>query len=274
RLDERSLNILDPPEDFVVEVSGEKRTYFGGLYKTQVDGEGNVSIRFLENGLVEIVGNYSTKPEKMPFNSEGIEELVVSLRGERDGEKMPGIAKVEIIPKAGYALEAFLAFRNPQLQRAFIAGYFEKLSNLTAITEGDRILLIGEGTLAVSSDDVLIEGTIRLNKTIVEAQQRIVGYYTVEKEGKQKLSVNFNPTIGVPLNKTNLEVLVKDGAGFESDLPFKKEGNVYKLSYLPESLEANYLSAEKVQEGYKTYAIIALLAIVAFLALFIALRRR
>ncbi|MEM2191210.1 MAG: NosD domain-containing protein [Archaeoglobaceae archaeon] len=274
RLDERSLNILDPPEDFVVEVSGEKRTYFGGLYKTQIDGEGNVSIRFLENGLVEIVGNYSTKPEKIPFNSEGIEELVVSLRGERDGEKMPGIAKVEIIPKAGYALEAFLAFRNPQLQRAFIAGYFEKLSNLTAITEGDRIVLIGEGTLAVSSDDVLIEGTIRLNKTIVEAQQRIVGYYTFEKEGKQKLSVNFNPTIGVPMNKTNLEVLVEDGAGFESDLPFKKEGNVYKLSYLPESLEANYLSAEKVQEGYKTYAIIALLAIVAFLALFIALRRR
>ncbi|MCS7119346.1 MAG: hypothetical protein RMH75_05385 [Archaeoglobaceae archaeon] len=36
----------------------------------------------------------------------------------------------------------------------------DKLQNLSAITEGDKIILVGEENLAVSPDDVLLERRI------------------------------------------------------------------------------------------------------------------
>ena len=159
----------------------------------------------------------------------------VSLKGERNEQnEMMGDAYIEIIPKPSEMLNAVSAFRNPSVPKHMVSSQMAEIENITTITEGDRIIVKAHGMLRCSDKDVSINASTQINESLIAVRVEKVGHYATERDGKLALNMTFGPVIGVSLNNTKLRI--RNVAGIQSNLPFKKVGEYYILESLPPKL--------------------------------------
>jgi len=182
---------------------------------------------------------------------------------------MSGMVYLEIIPEVSQALNASIAFRNPQIQKMFINPYFKEIRDISTETEGDRIIITGKGILKSEPNDQSIYGRIIINQKII-ANITKIGRYIDEENN---LNLSFGSIIGIPLNRTTLNIVVQEGDNFESNLPFIKYNNTYTLSYLPEELSVVYTPQEIHNTGI-IYIITVIAIIIVLLGGMILYKKR
>jgi len=267
------INIIDPPGEFTTEYEIEKTNYFGGPYSSEsTTGEGEIKIALSGENQVKINGEYTMATENLPVNADKIKHMTINVEGQKTNNKMSGTVNIEIIPKPAHALDAFIAFRNPSAQKNLISTHFETLESLSSITEGEKIIITGSGILKTSEDDNSISNSLTLDENGIKTSIEQTGSYIAEKDGKNQLNLKFKPVNGIPLDDTSLAITVEEGAEFNSDLDFEKQGNTYYLSELPEEVTASYTPAETEEKKDNNmmiiYAIIILILLVIVVLFF------
>ena len=266
--EEVTINILDPPSNFTTEFEVKKIPYFGGMSNQNINGTGNVTLEFLSDRLVKINGKYTADRDLNSLPLDKIRKMIITLNGTRQDKVMNGTVYLEIIPEVSQALNASIAFRNPQIQKMFINPYFKEIRDISIETEGDRIIITGKGILKSEPDDQSIYGEIIIDQKII-ANITKIGRYIDEEDN---LNLSFGSIIGIPLNRTTLNIVVQEGDSFESSLPFIKHNNTYTLSYLPEELSVVYTPRE-IDNGI-AYILIVISIILVLLGGMILYKKR
>jgi hypothetical protein len=233
-----SFAVVDPPGTPESSVTGSTAPYFGGVTgEAAATGSGEVTLVLKEDGLVVLTGNYTVPTGAAGIDGSLIKEMTVEMSGVRGPEGMEGSTVMRIDPTAANTLDAVVAFNNPSLQQAMLGSCFERLDSVEASTEGGAVVLSGEGILRAAEADQSVESLITIRPDEVTATMSKTGTYAAVDEGIASLAIGFGPLFSVPMDRTALTVILPPGSkGFDSDLPFEQDGDVYRLGTLPDSV--------------------------------------
>lgn len=232
------IYVVDPPDTLSTTIEPVYASnVFGGSTGTATgNGTGHITVTLLPDGLVHAKGEYEADASEAGIDLSRMNEMDITIRGARNETGMAGCVTIVIVPDPDHALDAAIAFKNPSVQKALISSRFEKLENIDAITDGDRIILSGTGLLLAAKEDRSLDSSIHIREGKVHASLERTGAYGAVNWTQATIDFSFSPVINVPLSRTTLDLNVPDGATVKSDLPFAQSGKVWHLDQAPQTM--------------------------------------
>jgi hypothetical protein len=232
------IYVVDPPDTLTTTIEPVyAANVFGGSSGTATgNGSGHITVSLLPDGRVNARGEYEADASETGIDLSKMNEMNVTIVGARNERGMAGCVTMVIVPYPEYALDAAIAFKNPNLQKAMITSRFEKLETINAVTDGDRIVLSGTGLLLATREDKSVSSSIRIRDGKVHASLERVGTYGTTNWTGATIALSFAPVINVPLERTTLDLNVPAGATVIADLAFTKSGDGYHLDQAPPAM--------------------------------------